>query len=120
MFQFHPDDVASNLIVSNGMIMWWNRELFSAKPSDSMILIRCDANRLFVLKQPISFDQPVSARDVHIGNRLEKIIRPRPDQNTVRIILDIVITYLKIYPVLHCDPCLTVVVDLIVLQSAIA
>jgi hypothetical protein len=119
MIQFHPNDIASNLIVSNGMVMRGNLCLFFAKPSDTMVLIGGDADGFFVLKQLIPLHYPIGACRIHVWDRFQEIIRASPNQYAVGIILNIVTYDLKIHAIFYSDPCLAVVVDLIVLQRAV-
>ena len=120
LFQLYPNDVASNFVVLDHVIVGGNGMTVPHQASYSMILVGCDADRFFVLNQLVSFNQPVPASvDSYQGLFLENH-KTGPDQNAMCIILDIIIQHLEVDAIFHCDACLAVVVNLVVFQRAVA
>jgi hypothetical protein len=69
-FQLYPDNVILNFIALDPVVMGELREGLLFQRPNSMVLIRGNANGLFVLNEPVSFDKPVATRGINIRDIL--------------------------------------------------
>jgi hypothetical protein len=119
-FQLDANDVIPNFIALNPVVMGESGEGLLLQGPNSMVLIRGDADRLFVLKKSISFNQPVAARRVDVRYVLQKVVRTSPDQNPMGIALKVIFPDLKVQSIFHGNSGLAVIVDLVIYERAIA